>query len=32
VAHSLKTNERRVLVQRGREAPYLRNGFLTYVQ
>jgi serine/threonine-protein kinase len=32
VAQSRKTNERRVLVQRGREARYLRNGYLTYVQ
>jgi Tol biopolymer transport system component len=32
VAQSLKNNERRVLVQRGREARYLRNGYLTYVQ
>ncbi|MDH3227317.1 MAG: protein kinase [Thermoleophilia bacterium] len=32
VAQSLKNNERRVLVQRGREARYLRAGYLTYVQ
>ncbi|MBD3869524.1 MAG: PD40 domain-containing protein, partial [Acidobacteria bacterium] len=32
VAQSLKNNERRVLVQRGREARYLRNGYLSYVQ
>jgi hypothetical protein len=32
VAQSLTSNERRVLVQRGREARYLRNGYLTYVQ
>ncbi len=32
VAQSLKTDERRVLVQRGREVRYLRNGYLAYVQ
>ena len=32
VAQSLKNKERRVLVPRGREARYLRNGYLTYVQ
>jgi serine/threonine-protein kinase len=32
VAHSLKTNERRELVARGREVRVTRNGFLTYVQ
>jgi serine/threonine-protein kinase len=32
VAQSLKNNERRVLVQRGREARYLRSGYLTYLQ
>ena len=31
-AQSLKTNERRVLVQRGRDARYMKSGFLTYVQ
>jgi len=32
VAQSLKTGKRRVLVPLGREARYLRNGYLTYVQ
>ncbi len=32
VAHSLKTNERRELVPRGREVRVTRNGYLTYVQ
>ena len=31
VAQSLKTNERRVLVPHGREARYVRSGYLTYV-
>jgi serine/threonine protein kinase len=32
VAQSLENNERRVLVQRGREARYVRSGHLAYVQ
>jgi len=32
VAHSLATDERRVLVARGREARYTASGHLTYVQ
>jgi serine/threonine-protein kinase len=32
VAQSLKSDERRVLVERGREARYLPGGYLTYVQ
>ena len=32
VAQSLATGERRVLVERGREPRYLKNGYLSYVQ
>jgi serine/threonine protein kinase len=32
VAQSIDSNERRVLVERGREARYLPSGYLTYVQ
>ena len=32
VAQSLETNERRVLIHRGREARFTRSGHLTYVQ
>ena len=31
VVQSLETNERKVLVQRGREARYIRSGHLVYV-